>query len=219
VTPTLPRPNHPVRTEEWCLLIAGLAVCLVLGWNPPADRLTWAMENATVWVGVPVLMLTRRRFPLTPLVERLILFHAVLLMVGGHWTYERVPLGNWVRDALDLERNHYDRLGHFVQGFVPVLIAREVFLRTSPLRPGGWLRFHCVCFCLALAAVWEMLEWWTAVLGGESADAFLGSQGDIWDAQWDMFLCGVGAVISLALFSRVHDRQLRRLEDPPPVGR
>lgn len=205
-----PRPSLPVRTEEYVLLGLVVATCVVLGWNPPADRVTWALENATVWLGLPVLIATRRRFPLTPLVERLILIHAVLLMVGGHWTYAKVPLGEWAREWFGFHRNHYDRLGHFAQGFVPALIVREVLLRTSPLRPGGWLRFLTVSVCLAISAVWEMLEWWTALAGGDSAEHFLGTQGDVWDPQWDMFLCGVGAVAAVALLSRAQDRALAR---------
>jgi putative membrane protein len=132
-------------------------------------------------------------------------------MLGGHYTYAEVPLGFWVRDALDLSRNHYDRVGHFAQGFVPAIVAREVLLRTSPLRPGKWLAFLVVCVVLAFSAVYEFVEWWTALLTGESATAFLGTQGDPWDTQWDMLLCTIGAVTSLLLLSRLHDRALARL--------
>jgi len=132
-------------------------------------------------------------------------------MIGGHYTYARVPLGFWAQDVFELARNHYDRLGHFAQGFVPAILAREILLRQTPLRPGGWLFLLVVCVCLAISAVYEMLEWWTALLGGVAAAAFLGTQGDVWDTQWDMFLAGVGATSALLLLSRLHDRQLARL--------
>lgn len=133
------------------------------------------------------------------------------LMVGGHYTYAKVPPGFWVQDAFGLARNHYDRLGHFAQGFVPAMLAREVLLRRSPLERGKWLALLVVCVCLAFSATYELIEWLAALLGGSAADAFLGTQGDVWDTQWDMFMAGVGAVSALLLLSRVHDRQLARL--------
>jgi putative membrane protein len=146
-------------------------------------------------------------------VYRLLFVHALILMLGGHYTYAKVPLGFWVQDWLGLARNHYDRLGHFAQGFVPAMLAREVLLRRSPLVRGKWLAFLVVCVCLALSATYELIEWLAAVLGGSAADAFLGTQGDVWDTQWDMFMAGVGAVSALLLLSRAHDRQLARLPD------
>jgi putative membrane protein len=136
-------------------------------------------------------------------------------MIGGHWTYAEVPAGDWVRDALHLARNPYDRLGHFAQGFVPAIVAREVLLRRTPLRPGGWLTALVMCVVMAFSATWELFEWLSAVVGGSSADDFLGTQGDVWDTQWDMFCAGVGAATSLLLLTRVHDRQLRAYAETP----
>ena len=186
----------------------------VLAWSgvAPHDRFTWFLEVAPVLVGLPIVLLTARRFPLTPLAYTLLALHACILMVGGKYTYAEVPLGFWVRDALGWTRNHYDRLGHLAQGFIPALVAREVMLRTSPLRPGKWLFFLVLCFALALSATYELVEWWTAAGTGEAADAFLGTQGDVWDTQWDMMLAGIGAITSQLLLSRWHDRQLRALE-------
>jgi putative membrane protein len=156
---------------------------------------------------------TARRFPLTPLAYRLIFVHALILMVGGHYTYAEVPLGDRVADALGLTRNPYDRLGHFAQGFVPAIVVRELLIRRSPLRPGKRLVFLVLCVCLAISAAYELFEWWTAVIGGESADAFLGTQGDQWDTQWDLFMALAGAATAQALLSRRHDRQIARLEE------
>jgi putative membrane protein len=158
-----------------------------------------------------ILVVTYRRFPLSPLAYRLILAHSLILMIGGHWTYAEVPAGDWVRDALGLTRNPYDRLGHFAQGFVPAVVAREILLRRTPLRPGRWLTALVLCVVMAVSATWELFEWLSAVVGGSSADDFLGTQGDVWDTQWDMFMAGIGAITSLLLLSRVHDRQLRDL--------
>jgi putative membrane protein len=196
------------RREPLVLMITVLVIMVMLGVKPQADRLTWLLETFPVMVVVPLLALTFARFSLTPLAYRLIALHAVILMVGGYYTYACVPLGDWVRDAFGLARNHYDRLGHFAQGFVPAIVAREILLRRTPLRRGGWLAVLVVSLCLAISAVYELIEWWAAVAGGAKADAFLGSQGDVWDTQWDMFMACVGAISSLALLSRVHDRQL-----------
>ena len=179
----------------------------------PHDRTTWWLEVAPILIAVPVLALTARRFPLTPLAYRLIFVHALILMLGGHYTYAEVPLGFWLKDALGLARNPYDRLGHFAQGFVPAIVVREVLIRRSPLRPGKWLTFLVLCVCLAISALYELVEWWAALLGGESADAFLGTQGDQWDTQWDMFVALLGAATALLLLSRVHDRQIAKLEE------
>jgi len=176
----------------------------------PYDRATWWMEVAPVLLGAPILIATWRRFPLTPLLLVLLFLHALILIVGGHYTYARVPLGFWMQEAFEFSRNHYDRLGHFAQGFVPAILAREILLRTSPLRRGKWLFFLVVCICLAFSAFYEMIEWWAALLGGEGATEFLGTQGDPWDTQWDMFLALLGAIAALVLLSRRHDAQLRR---------
>ena len=200
------------RTEPVVLLVVGLA-CLVLSGIGVADRTTWVLEVFPIFVAVPLLVATARRFPLTPLTYRLIFLHALILMLGGHYTYARVPLGFWVQDAFGLARNHYDRLGHFAQGFVPAIIAREVLLRRSPLVSGKWLFFLVTCICLSVSACYELVEWAAAVIGGESADAFLGTQGDVWDTQSDMLMALLGALAAQLLLARTHDRQLARLPD------
>jgi putative membrane protein len=161
------------------------------------------------------LLATRRRFPLTTLAYVLIAIHACILMVGGRYTYAEVPLGNWVRDALHLARNHYDRLGHLAQGFVPAIIAREVLLRKTGLRRGGWLFFLVTSVCLAISAVYELIEWGTAATSGASADAFLGTQGDPWDTQKDMLCAGFGAIVAQLSVTGIHDRQLAALSSRP----
>jgi putative membrane protein len=205
---TAARPRSP--REPLALLGLG-AIALAISGYHPYDVATWWMEVFPIFLGVPVLVATWRRFPLTPLAYRLILVHALILMLGGHYTYARVPLGFWVQHAFGLARNHYDRLGHLAQGFVPALLAREVFLRTTPLRRGGWLFFLVCCFALALSACYEFVEWWAAVLGGGAADAFLGTQGDPWDTQWDMFLALCGAILGQLLLARRQDRELTDL--------
>jgi putative membrane protein len=195
--------------RELAVIGAGVAVAFVaFGVAPEADRLTWLMENAPVLIAAPVLLATGRRFPLTRLAYWLIGFHALVLMLGGHYTYAEVPLGHWVRDALDLSRNHYDRVGHFVQGFVPAIVVREVLVRRTALRPGGWTFTIVTFMCLGFSALYELVEWWAAALTEDGATAFLGTQGDPWDTQWDMFLCGAGAAVSQLTLGRIHDRQL-----------
>ena len=194
--------------NELLALLLGVAALLAWSGYAPTDRLTWAMEVIWVVVGVPILVATWRRAPLTRLLYWLLAAHAVLLIVGGRYTYAQVPLGFWVQDAFELSRNHYDRLGHFAQGFVPAILARELLLEHTPLRPGGWLAYLCVAAALSFSAFFEMIEWWAALVWGGAADAFLATQGDVWDTQWDMFLALVGAIVSLALLSRLHDRQL-----------
>ncbi|MCY3001614.1 MAG: DUF2238 domain-containing protein [Planctomycetota bacterium] len=188
-----------------------LAAELLLGLAPEADRLTWALENAPVWIGIVAWWLSRGRFRLSHLCLALFTVHALILMVGGHYTYAAVPLGDWVRDGLGLARNPYDRLGHLAQGFVPALFARELFLRVARVPRSWWLPVLAVCAALAFSAFYELVEWWTALLTGEAAEAFLGTQGDPWDTQWDMFLALVGAVSSLTLLSRAHDRSIDAL--------
>jgi putative membrane protein len=193
------------------VLLAGI-VCVFL-WSglDPKDRLTWILEVFPVIVAVPILIATRRRFPLTMLAYILITAHAIILMVGGRYTYAEVPLFDWIRDAFHLARNHYDRVGHFAQGFVPAIVAREILLRKTPLRRGGWLFFIVTCICLAISAVYELIEWGTAAATGSAADAFLGTQGDLWDTQKDMLLAGIGAIASQLTLARAHDRQLDAL--------
>ena len=197
---------------EWILLGTVLAVLVWSGLDPH-DRFTWLLEVAPVVIGLPIVMAARRRFPLTPLLYLLLAIHAVILMVGGKYTYAEVPAGFWVRDWLGLARNHYDRLGHFAQGFVPAILAREILWRCSPLRGSRWLGFVVVSICLAFSAFYELIEWWTAAATGAAAEAFLGTQGDPWDTQWDMFLALLGAISALVLLPRLHDRQLVSLRD------
>jgi putative membrane protein len=187
---------------------------LILAWSAwkPHDYLTWWLEVAPALVALVVLAATRARFPLTTLAYVLILAHAVILMVGGHYTYAEVPVGDWVRDYVGGSRNNYDKLGHFAQGFVPAIVAREILVRLNVVVRRGWLAFVVVAVCLAISAVYELLEWWVALLSRDAADSFLGAQGYVWDTQSDMFLALIGAVMALMLFSRIHDRQLGRME-------
>ncbi len=196
------------------VLAALLGVVLVVfvwsGWTPK-DRLTWFLEVFPVIGAVPLLLATRRRFPLTTLAYTLVAIHACILMVGGRYTYAEVPLFNWIRDALHLARNHYDRLGHLAQGFIPAILAREILLRRTELRRGGWLFFLVTSVCLAISAVYELIEWGTAATSGAASDAFLGTQGDPWDTQKDMLCAGIGAIAAQLTLAKVHDRQLASL--------
>jgi putative membrane protein len=200
------------------LYVLGGSLAAVFVWSGinPREIATWWLEVMPVIIGIPILVATYRRFPLTPLAYVLILLHAIILMIGGHYTYAEVPLFNWLRDALALSRNHYDRVGHFAQGFVPAILAREILLRTSPLRPGGWLFFLVCCVCLAISASYELVEWWAALLTSpETGTAFLGTQGDVWDTQWDMLLALIGSIAAQTSLSRAHQAQLDRLTDSP----
>ncbi len=194
------------------LIIVGAA--LIVSGIAPYDRTTWWLEIFPVLIGFPVLVLTAGRFPLTRLTYTLLAIHALILIVGGHYTYARVPLGFWLQDLFGLARNDYDRIGHFVQGFVPAILIREILLRTSPLRPGRWLFVIVTAMCLAFSACYEFFEWWSALAGGHAADAFLGTQGDVWDTQWDMFSALLGAISAQLLLARAHDRSLAKLLDP-----
>lgn len=200
-----------MRRSEALVLLAAGAIALVVSGIGPADRTTWILEVFPIFLAVPILLATARRFPLTPLVYRLIFVHALILMLGGHYTYARVPLGFWIQDLFGFARNHYDRIGHFAQGFVPAMVAREILLRRSPLTRGKWLFVIVTALCLAISACYEFVEWWAAVLGGSAADAFLGTQGDVWDTQWDMFMALVGAIAAQLVLARVQDRQLAAL--------
>jgi len=201
-----------VRSREPWILVGLLAVVYaVSGWNP-SERATWWMEVAPVFVGLPLILWVQAKVGFTSIVLRLLAFEAVLVAVGAHYTYAEVPLGFWVSDLVGWERNHYDRFGHFMQGVVPALLFRELLLRTSPLVRGKWL-FVIVCsICLAFSACYEFVEWWAAIVFADGATAFLGTQGDPWDPQWDMFLALVGAVLSLTLLRGVHDREMTALE-------
>ncbi len=184
---------------------------IVLAWSGvgPMDYLTWAMEVLPAVVGAAVLWITRDSFPLTSLTYILILIHCIILIVGGHYTYAEVPLGDWVRDLFDHSRNNYDKLGHFAQGFIPAIVAREVLIRLSVFNSKRWRDFFIVCLCLAISAFYELIEWWVAALSGEAADAFLGTQGYAWDTQSDMALALLGAILALLMLGRLHDRQLQ----------
>ena len=196
--------------EPMILLLTSLAL-LALSGLQPRDRPTWLMEAAPVLVGIPILVGTHTRFPLTPLLYRLLFAHAVILIVGAHYSYAEVPLGFWMQRALGLARNDYDRIGHLAQGFVPALLAREVLLRRAVLSRGGWLFFLVTSVCLAVSAFYELVEWWAALAMGEGASRFLGTQGDPWDTQADMFSALIGAVAAQLVLGRLHDRQLARL--------
>ncbi|MCX8115652.1 MAG: DUF2238 domain-containing protein [Burkholderiaceae bacterium] len=197
------------------MLAATIVALIVSGWQP-YDRTTWLLEVAPVLMAAPLLVVTRRRYPLTPLLYGLIFVHAMVLIVGGAYTYARVPAGFWVQEAFALARNPYDKLGHFMQGFVPALAAREILARGGFVRGRRMLGFLCVCVALAVSALYELIEWWAALALGQGADEFLGTQGDPWDTQSDMFLALIGASVAVALLSRPHDRALQQL---PPVGR
>lgn len=197
------------------VLLGIVVVGLIVSGIRPYDRLTWFLEIVWVLLAIPVVLLTWRRFPLTTLLCCLLAVHALILMTGGHYTYARTPLGYWLRDLFGLSRNPYDRIGHFAQGFVPAVLVREILVRRSPLRGSRWLAPLVVCACLAFSAFFEMIEWWSAVVGGSAADDFLATQGDIWDTQWDMFLALIGSITALLLLSRVHDRQLARVAGGP----
>jgi putative membrane protein len=198
------------RGEAAALLVIG-AVLLVWSGIAPADRTTWLLEVFPIFIAVPVLLATARRFPLTPLAYRLIFVHALILMLGGHYTYAQVPLGFWMQRAFGFTRNHYDRIGHLAQGFVPAIVAREILVRRSPLRPGRWLFFIVLCVCLAISACYEFIEWWSALIGGSAAEAFLGTQGDPFDTQADMLMALIGAFTAQVLLARLHDRQIANL--------
>jgi len=175
------------------------------------DLFTWVLEALPVIIGVAILISVYRNFRFTRLVYILIWIHMIILLIGAHYTYARMPLFNWIRDAFELSRNHYDRLGHFAQGFVPAIIAREVLLRKSILQNRRWLFFIVVSICLAISAAFELFEWLVALLAQDNAVSFLATQGDIWDTQKDMALCLAGAVIALLSLGKVHDRVLERL--------
>ncbi|MGZ5050311.1 MAG: DUF2238 domain-containing protein [Methylobacter sp.] len=179
----------------------------------PKDYLTWLLETAPAMIALAVLVATRRKFRLTNLAYSLILIHSLILMIGGHYTYAEVPLFDWLKDAFDLGRNHYDKVGHFAQGFVPAIIAREILIRQQVVSSNKWRNFFIICICLAISAVYEMLEWWVALLSKQAAEAFLGTQGYAWDTQSDMACAWIGAVLALAFLSRIHDRHISKLAD------
>lgn len=199
-----------VPASHLILLLIVAAVLVWSGWHP-YDRLTWWLEVFPGLAGIAVLAATYSRFRLTTLCYALIAAHICLLCVGGHYTYARVPLFDWLRNVFGWHRNHYDRLGHFAQGLVPAIITREIFLRTNVLNRRGWLPFLILSVCMGISAFYELIEWWTALLGGAASTAFLGTQGDVWDTQEDMFMALIGATCALVFLSRIHDRAIARL--------
>lgn len=184
---------------------------LALGWSAwqPHDYPTWWLEVVPALVALIVLFLTRERFPLTPMAYWLILIHSIILMIGGHYTYAEVPIGDWMRDLSGGDRNNYDKLGHLAQGFIPAIVVREILIRHDVLAKRSWLALIVVSICLAFSAFYELIEWWVAVLSAEVAESFLGTQGYVWDTQSDMLLALLGAILALLMLSRLHDRQIQ----------
>ncbi len=193
------------------MVIWAVVFIAVFVWSAvnPKDYMTWILEVAPAIIGAGVVSVTHKNFPLTPLTSVLILIHCIILMVGGHYTYAEVPLFDWLGELLGWQRNNYDKLGHFAQGFVPAIIAREILIRKKVMSTGAWRNFFIICFCLGFSAFYELIEWWVALLSSEAADAFLGTQGYVWDTQSDMAWALVGAIFALATLGRIHDRQLR----------
>jgi putative membrane protein len=191
-----------------------IAMFLVLIWSVfyPHNIFVWSLEVAPIFIALPILVFTYPKFPLSNLLYLLILIHAVILMVGGHYTYAEVPMFNWLRDEFDLSRNYYDRVGHFAQGFVPAMVAREVLIRNQVVSSRRWLFFIVCCICLSISACYEFVEWWVAVASGTDADSFLATQGDIWDTQWDMFIALIGAITAQLSLSKIHDISMHKLE-------
>ena len=200
-----------VPTRNLAAVCAIWLLALVASGIAPRERLTWLMEVVPVLIALPLLVATRYRFPFTALSYALIAAHGLILMAGGAYTYAHVPAGFWVQEWLGLDRNPYDRLGHFAQGFVPAIVAREILIRTFRIASGKFNFFITTCTCLAVSAFYELIEWWAALALGQGADQFLGTQGDPWDTQWDMFFALIGACAAQLLLSSLHDRQLRKL--------
>ena len=197
-----------MRPILWLFIF--LAVLIWSGINPK-DTFTWLLEVLPALIALVLLIITRKSFRLTPLVYLLILVHSIILMIGGHYTYAEVPLFDTLGEYLGSTRNNYDKLGHFAQGFIPAMVAREILIRKRIVSGRGWLNFVIICICLAISAFYELIEWWVALLSDEAADSFLGTQGYVWDTQSDMAFALIGAITALALLARVHDRQLANL--------
>jgi putative membrane protein len=197
------------------LALAIVLLALIVSGVHPADRTTWWLEIFPILIALPILLATYRRFPLTDLLYTLIAVHALVLILGGAYTYAHVPLGFWMQDWFGFHRNHYDRIGHFMQGLVPALVAREILLRNGFVAGHRMAAFLSVCVALAVSAFYELVEWWSALLLGQGADEFLGTQGDPWDTQSDMFCALVGALVAMALFTRLQDAQIRTLNSRP----
>ncbi|XP_055328699.1 inner membrane protein YjdF-like [Paramacrobiotus metropolitanus] len=205
-------PQSWMELHEPRVLFILTCVAMVVSFIGCAEVKIWFMEAAPVLVAIPFLLLRYRKFRLTPLLYRLMFLHSLILLGGAHYTYAKVPIGFWFQRMFNLKRNHYDRLGHFAQGFVPAILAREVLIRKEAVRKGAWLNGIVICICAACSAYYEIVEWWTAASGADDSGDFMGSQGDIYDAQWDMFLCVVGACCSLVFLSEKHDEQLAKIK-------
>ena len=203
-----------IKNRTQFLTILCVILLLVFVWSAirPHDVFTWFLEVFPIFIALPILFFSYKKFPLSNLLYGLILIHAIILMVGGHYTYAEVPLFNWLRDAFHLDRNYYDRIGHFAQGFVPAMVAREILLRKNIVKGDNWLFFIVCAICLAISACYEFIEWWVALASGQGAEAFLGTQGDVWDTQWDMFLALLGSIAAQIFCKNWHNRSMRALE-------
>jgi putative membrane protein len=201
-----------IKRYEFSVLVGVVACWAAYTLLFTEDRVNWFLDAGWVAVGLPLLLYSRRYFTLTSLLYWLFAIHAIVLVSGGYWTYEKNPLGIWLQQIFQTERNHYDRFGHFMQGFVPAIAFRELYSRCSPLAGSKWLGYFSVVSCIAFSALFELLEWRATVMAGEEGGEFLGHQGDIWDAQWDMTWAIAGAILSLMLLSRWHDRQLSQMK-------
>ncbi|WP_394131528.1 DUF2238 domain-containing protein [Shewanella maritima] len=194
------------KTGIWLVIYFGAIIWSVFD---PKDMFTWWLEALPALLALPILLFTRKRFPLTTLAYVLILIHCCVLLVGARYTYAEVPLFDWIAQWMGSERNNYDKVGHFAQGFIPVILAREVMLRNNVLQPGAWCQFLSVCFVLAFSAFYELIEWWVGAASGEDAEAFLGTQGYVWDTQSDMFLALIGGIVGLLVLTNIHNKQLK----------
>jgi putative membrane protein len=201
------------RTNFGLVALCGLCLVTLWSWIEPADSLTWWLEALPALSAITLIIIFWKKFPLTGLLLSLVAIHCVILLIGAHYTYAEVPFGYWMQEWFGFTRNNYDKIGHFAQGFVPAIAAREFLLRTSPMRPGKWLFAIITLSVLGISAVYELIEWVAAITSGGAAEAFLGTQGDVWDTQSDMVLALIGALTAQALLTRPHDRQLNGLPD------
>jgi putative membrane protein len=204
----------PEKRFHLLLLIVVTCFWVWSGVEPHDTRLTWVLETLPVMIALPVILATYKRFPLTGMAYVLIAVHAVILMLGGHYSYAKVPLGFWMEDWFGWTRNNYDKIGHFMQGFGPAIYVREILARTSPLRRSSWLGFLSVCVAMAFSALYEIIEWVASLSNPADTEAFLGTQGYVWDTQTDMFMCLIGATVAIIALSKLHDRFLDRLAPP-----
>lgn len=204
---------NPYKKPDYFGIFLVVSLIAIFIWSVinPKDYLTWLMEVMPAIIGAVILLLAYKRFKLSRLSYFLLWIHAIILIVGGHYTYAENPLFNWIKEILNLSRNYYDRLGHFAQGFIPAIIAREIILRKKIIENKKWLFFIIVFVILGFSAFYEFIEWWASLLAGEAADAFLATQGDVWDTQWDMFMCFIGSILSLLFLSRMHDKSMKKI--------